>query len=67
IFLFGEPLYRFTSSRNIQLQSLSQSIRMYLLRLTGKEEAELSEMPNPQKMSRHLAIRMLSSPGSAET
>jgi hypothetical protein len=46
---------------HIQLQSRRQSIRAYLLRLTMKEDADVSEMPKSQKISsKKLSMRMLS-------
>jgi hypothetical protein len=43
---------------HIQLQSLSRSIRSYLLRLRMKEEADVSEMPKSQKISTNFSMRM---------
>jgi hypothetical protein len=43
---------------HIQLQSRRQSIRAYLLRLTMKEDADVSEMPKSQKISMKLSMRM---------
>jgi hypothetical protein len=43
---------------HIQLQSRRQSIRAYFLRLTMKEDADVSEMPKSQKISRKLSMRM---------
>jgi hypothetical protein len=42
----------------LQLQSRRQSMRAYLLRLTMKEDADVSEMPKSQKISRKLSMRM---------